>query len=92
MLKRVSIPFKRESIYAHLLIPRYFRQSEVSIPFKRESIYARTAHEIVSLSRGGVSIPFKRESIYALKMLNLKGIRTLFGFNSLQTGKHICTR
>ena len=37
-----------------------------------------------------VSIPFKRESTCALKHIDLEAT-FVYGFNSLQTGKHMCT-
>ena len=74
----VSIPFKREGIYAlygrnqSALKNRYkdlegADRKAVSIPFKREGIYAQesTANSIRKEGKKTVSIPFKREGIYA---------------------------
>ena len=63
----------------------------VSIPFKRESIYAQGAKQALQAEKEFVSIPFKRESIYARRAKQSSHTSRKSCFNSLQTGKHICT-
>ena len=64
----VSIPFKREGIYAQAVRFGSSPRVAVSIPFKREGIYAQVSSvstEREALAEEVVSIPFKREGIYA---------------------------
>ena len=92
----VSIPFKRESISerAAWRVNGSRRVVYVSIPFKRESISEPCWIEFdLAPAIMLVSIPFKRESISERRRPVLDRHRgPHFGFNSLQTGKHIWTK
>ena len=88
----VSIPFKREGIskveVAHLLTCAC--GVFVSIPFKREGISKARSPPQPSEKYRKVSIPFKREGI-SKEYYRIRSDKeySAFGFNSLQTGRHI---
>ena len=63
----------------------------VSIPFKRESTCALVVIGLYLLLHSKVSIPFKRESTCA-HYRRIRNPVAVFGFHSLQTGKHMCTK
>ena len=96
-LPPVSIPFKRESTCAPPRKALVQAGMIVSIPFKRESTCAleliRRNSALSAVMAIEVSIPFKRESTCALTLFNFSTLLTKLsnGFNSLQTGKHMCT-
>ena len=112
----VSIPFKRESIYAQadgwkncnsrvqFQFPsngkaymhsieqetQAAREAAFQFPSNGKAYMHRKNAKVVSGRAGFVSIPFKREGIYA-RIILLVAAAAPAGFNSLQTGKHICT-
>ena len=65
-------------------------EEEVSIPFKRESTCARKLRRTPCFA-ACVSIPFKRESTCARRQMK-RPPSQVSCFNSLQTGKHMCTK
>ncbi len=87
LIQRVSIPFKRESVF------RVVKPSETSLELRFNSL--QTGKCIQSLNQAvipprwyKVSIPFKRESVFRVSMLSFL-TRMKSCFNSLQTGKCI---
>ena len=87
--RRVSIPFKRESVFKGKTTPFGIRETScVSIPFKRESVFKedgvvgpKTRAKLL------VSIPFKRESVFKVLAAFLRIVLGVAKFQFPSNGK-----